>query len=56
MTPPKIKEYTPEIEAIADDLIQKMVEAETKSGNFHDLFALPLWLIPLTQVRLDIVC
>lgn len=42
MTPPKIKEYTPEIETIADDLIHKMVEAETKSGNFHDLFALPL--------------
>lgn len=40
--PGKLKDYTPEIEAIADDLIAQMVAAETKSGNFHDLFALPL--------------
>ncbi|MEJ0045249.1 MAG: hypothetical protein WDN04_03225 [Rhodospirillales bacterium] len=42
MTPAKIRDYTPEIEKIADDLILGMQEAETKQGNFHDLFALPL--------------
>ena len=42
MTPAKIRDYRPEIEAIADDLISQMKNAEVKQGNFHDLFALPL--------------
>lgn len=42
MTPAKIRDYTPEVEAIAEDLIATMENAEVKSGNFHDLFALPL--------------
>jgi cytochrome P450 len=42
MTPAKIRDYAPEVEAIAEDLIRGMETAETKSGNFHDLFALPL--------------
>jgi cytochrome P450 len=42
MTPAKIRDYTPEVEAIADDLIAKMQAAPDKAGNFHDLFALPL--------------
>jgi cytochrome P450 len=42
MTPPKIRDYTPEIEAIADDLIAAMQAAPDRQGNFHNLFALPL--------------
>jgi cytochrome P450 len=42
MMPAKIRDYTPEIEAIADDLIGRLEDAPVKSGNFHDLFALPL--------------
>ncbi|HTZ69448.1 MAG TPA: cytochrome P450 [Acetobacteraceae bacterium] len=42
MTPAKIRDYRPEIEAIADDLIAQMKTAEAKQGNFHDVFALPL--------------
>jgi len=42
MTPKKIRDYTPEVEAIADELVTAMEKAEVKSGNFHDLFALPL--------------
>jgi cytochrome P450 len=42
MTPTKIRDYAPEVEAIADELIASMVSAEHKAGNFHDLFALPL--------------
>jgi cytochrome P450 len=42
VTPAKIRDYTPEIEAIADDLVAGMQAAPEKRGNFHDLFALPL--------------
>ena len=42
MTPAKIRDYAPEVEAIADDLVGKMLSADVKQGNFHDLFALPL--------------
>lgn len=42
MTPKKIRDYTPEIEQIAEDLVTQMEAAEVKTGNFHDLFALPL--------------
>jgi cytochrome P450 len=42
MTPVKLRSYAPQIEAIADELIEAMVGAAQKSGNFHDLFALPL--------------
>jgi cytochrome P450 len=42
MTPAKVRDYTPEVEAIADDLIDKMLNMQVREGNFHDLFALPL--------------
>lgn len=42
MTPAKLRSYAPRIEAIADELIARMVAAPVKVGNFHDLFALPL--------------
>jgi cytochrome P450 len=42
MLPSKIKDYTPVVEAIAEDLIASMESAAEKHGNFHDLFALPL--------------
>lgn len=42
MTPARMRYYQPEVEKIAEDLIGKMERSETKQGNFHDLFALPL--------------
>lgn len=42
MTPRRMDYYRPTVEAIADDLIGQMRQATEKSGNFHDLFALPL--------------
>lgn len=42
MTPSRMKYYRPEVEAIADDLLDQMQSRTEKSGNFHDLFALPL--------------
>jgi cytochrome P450 len=42
MTPAKLRGYAPRIEAIADELIATMAASPVKSGNFHDLFALPL--------------
>lgn len=42
MTPSRMKYYRPEVEAIADDLLAKMGATAEKTGNFHDLFALPL--------------
>lgn len=42
MTPSRMKYYRPEVEAITDDLLANMTAMDTKSGNFHDLFALPL--------------
>lgn len=42
MTPSRIRAYQPEVEKITDDLLTAMEQAEVKSGNFHDLFALPL--------------
>lgn len=42
MTPAKVKDYAPKVEAIADELIARMESSADKSGDFHDLFALPL--------------
>ena len=42
MAPSQLKVYKPRIEQIADELLNDMVEAEIREGNFHDLFALPL--------------
>jgi len=42
MMPAKIRDYRPEVEAIAEDLVSTMERAAEKAGNFHDLFALPL--------------
>ena len=38
----QIKAYRPRIEQIADELLDSMVRAKVKQGNFHDFFALPL--------------
>jgi cytochrome P450 len=42
MLPSKIRDYRPQVEGIADDLIAQMLAMPEKKGNFHDLFALPL--------------
>lgn len=42
MTPARIKYYRPEVERIAEGLVTAMETREEKSGNFHDLYALPL--------------
>lgn len=42
MTPAKLRDYAPQIDKIADELIAGMEAAPTKRGDFHDLFALPL--------------
>lgn len=42
MTPSRMKFYQPEVEAIAEELVAGLEARADKSGNFHDLFALPL--------------
>lgn len=42
MTPSRMKYYRPEVEAIAENLVTALANSPGKSGNFHDLFALPL--------------
>ncbi|MET0246424.1 MAG: cytochrome P450 [Sphingomonas sp.] len=42
MTPARMRYYRPEVETIAEDLVGSMESQADKSGNFHDLFALPL--------------
>lgn len=40
--PKQLKAYTADIERISDDLIAAMQSSAVSSGDFHDLFALPL--------------
>jgi cytochrome P450 len=42
MTPARIRYYQPEVERIAEDLVSNLESMTEKSGNFHDLYALPL--------------
>lgn len=42
MTPARMRYYRPEVEKIAEELVVQLETAETRQGNFHDLFALPL--------------
>ena len=42
MTPSRMKYYRPEVERIADALVDAMAGRADKRGNFHDLYALPL--------------
>lgn len=42
MAPPALRRYAVEVDRITDDIIGQMQRAQVKSGNFHDVFALPL--------------
>jgi cytochrome P450 len=42
LTAPAVRAWRPHIEAIADELIDRMAAMPAGRGNFHELFALPL--------------